>query len=303
MTGASVPASADTIIRKEDVVEEDNRISCSVQTVDPFQHIAKRGEDLRSNQLVCSGPVLCTTAVIGMLASLGYHELTVEALPRVIIITTGNEVVSINAPVSPVQIRNSNRHTLKALLKSWNIIPVSCIHVKDTLGEIETAFKNAQMSDIIITCGGVSAGEADYIPEALANVGATRIFHKVSIRPGKPIWFGKFERGPTVFALPGNPFSSMVTFKLFVELFLSHSFGLGKPCQLELPLKGSRLKKSMLDEFFPVKIIGTPSGVEMISFNGSGDVVASMGAQAFARHPAGILEIPHGGILDCYPIS
>lgn len=302
MTGAAVPGSANAIIRKEDVMEDGNAISCSAETLSLYQHIARKGEDLKIDQRVCSAPVLCTPSVIGMLASLGRDEVTVERLPSVSIITTGNEIVNIDAPVHPVQIRNSNRHVLKALLKKWNIIPVYCTHVNDELNEIGDALGNALKNDIIIMCGGVSAGDADYTPEALTSLGIRNIFHRVLIRPGKPIWFGKHDAGAVVFALPGNPFSCIVTFKLFVELFLSYSFGLGQPDHLALPLKGSRIKKTSLDEFFPVRIAGAPSYVETISFNGSGDIKASLGAQAIAWHPYELTEMAAGSILTCYPI-
>jgi molybdopterin molybdotransferase len=303
MTGAALPPSTNTVIRREDVIEEDNRIICSAITLNLYQHVARQGEDLKVNQVVCSEGILCSSPVIGALASLGNHEVMVEKLPRVAIITTGNEIVNINEPVNTVQIRNSNGHVLKALLKSWNIIPVSCAHALDEMDEIERSLQAALTNDIIITCGGVSAGDADYTPEALTRLGARTIFHKVAIRPGRPIWFGRFEEGAVVFALPGNPFSCMVTFKIFIELFLCYSFGVGKPNQFELPINTARSKKNTLDEFFPVKISGTPSCLDMVSFNGSGDITASLGAQAIARHPSELEHIPEGTILNCYPLA
>jgi molybdopterin molybdotransferase len=95
----------------------------------------------------------------------------------------------------------------------------------------------------------------------------------------------------------------MVTFKLFIDLFLSCCFGLGIPAQFEYQINGPRLKKTSLDEFFPVKILGTPSCIQMIHFNGSGDIKSAVGAQAIAHHPQDRLEIPAGTILKCYHIS
>jgi molybdopterin molybdotransferase len=172
----------------------------------------------------------------------------------------------------------------------------------DEKDEIERLLRAALPNDIVIVCGGVSAGDADYTPEVLTRLGAKKIFHKVAIRPGKPVWFGNFDEGAVVFALPGNPFSCMVTFKIFIELFLIHSFGLGNRSGLELPLNGSRSKKNVLDEFFPVMISGSPSCLDIISFNGSGDITASIGAQAIARHPAELEHISEGTILTCYPL-
>lgn len=252
--------------------------------------------------MISSKPVLCSPAIAGVLASIGKHEVVIEKLPRISIITTGDEVVNIDYPPGPVQIRNSNSHLLKALLKKWSILPVSCIHVPDQLHEIETAIENVISGDIIIICGAVSAGDADHVPDVLNRLDAKKIFHKVAIKPGKPLWFGKFEKGPIVFALPGNPLSCLVTFKLFIECFLSYSFGLGEPHQLCLPLKGTRFKNSQLDEFFPVRIIGTPSNCEIIPFNGSGDITAAIHANAIARHPLITHELIDGTMVNAYPL-
>jgi molybdopterin molybdotransferase len=224
----------------------------------------------------------------------------VEKLPRISIITSGDEIVDVMEPVSSVQIRNSNSHLIKALLKKWNITPFSFTHVPDNPEKIERAIHAAAASDIIIMCGGVSAGDADYTPDTLTKLGARKIFHKVAMRPGKPIWFGKFDQQAVIFALPGNPFSCMVTFKLFIDLFLSRSFGLKEPQPIQLPLNTSRSKKTPLDEFFPVTISGTPSCIELISFNSSGDIKAALTAHGIARHPYNLSELQAGDILDCY---
>ncbi len=302
MTGASVPESADAIIRREDVTERSDRIECLIDDVKPYQHIAQRGGDLRKDAVIFSSAVLCSAANVAVLASIGKYEVIVAKLPRVSIITTGDEIVDIDRAVSQVQIRNSNRHVLKVCLKKWNIVPVTCVHVQDLVHEIELAIAGALSSDMIIICGGVSAGDADYVPDVLHKVGGEKIFHKVAIKPGKPIWFGKFKNGSTVFALPGNPLSCLVTYKLFIEYFLVHSFGLGEPFQLALPLKGTRSKKSQLDEFFPVNIAGTPSSYTTIPFNGSGDITAALCATAIARHPAMMPELSENTIVNAYPL-
>jgi molybdopterin molybdotransferase len=237
------------------------------------------------------------------LASIGKDEVLVEKLPVISIITTGDEVVNVDAAVNPVQIRNSNSHVLKALLKKWNIISRSCVHVSDQLQEIETAVRSVMTSDIIIMCGGVSAGDADHVPAVLSRLGVKNIFHKVAIKPGKPIWFGKSEAGSIVFALPGNPLSCLVTCKIFVERFLSYSFGLGESPKLKLPLNGERFKKGDLDEFFPVRISGSPSRCEVVPFNGSGDITAAIYANALAIHPCTRSNLSHGTIVDAYPLS
>lgn len=302
MTGAAVPESADAIVRKEDVLEIKDGIECLLKEVKVYQHISRRGEDLRKGEYVFSKQVLCSPAIVGILASVGKHEVMVERLPVISIITTGDEVVSIGDAVNPVQIRNSNRHILTALLKNWNIVPLSCVHVPDQLQAIESAVQSAMTSDIIIMCGGVSAGDADHVPAVLHKLGSKKIFHKVAIKPGKPMWLGKFDDGPIVFALPGNPLSCLVTYKVFVEFYLSYSLGLGEPAQLSLPLNGPRFKKGQLDEFFPVKIVGSPSQYEIIPFNGSGDITAAMHAAALAIHPCMIPELLNGTTVAAHSL-
>jgi molybdopterin molybdotransferase len=300
MTGAAVPVQADAVIRREDVSEAENSVTVLQLELKSFQNIAKQGEDIKKDFLVIEQSVRCTAPVIGLLASLGKSKVSVKKLPTVSIITTGDEVVDVTDKVDPVQIRNSNAYTIKALLKQWNIIPSSASHVPDDISQLLSAVTAAKKNDIIILSGGVSAGDADYVPTVLKESGAVEIFHKVAIKPGKPFWFGKFANGVVVFALPGNPLSCMVTFKLFIELFLSCSFGLDKPLQLSLPFNGTRIKRSSLDEFFPVKISGDPSSVEPIHFNGSGDITALIMADAIARHPADITELSEGMLIDLY---
>ena len=302
MTGAAVPESADAIIRREDVIEHSDKIECLIEDVTSYQHIAVRGADLQRDEIIFSRPFLCSTGNVAVLASIGKQVVEVEKLPRVCIITTGDEVVSVDSVVSGEQIRNSNVHVLKSCLKKWNIIPENAVHVPDRIQQIESAIAGSLSSNIIILCGGVSAGDADYVPDVLEKSGAKKIFHKVAIKPGKPIWFGKFDNGPTVFALPGNPLSCLVTYKLFIEYFLFHSFGLEGPLQLALPLKGARLKKSQLDEFFPVDIVGTPSHYKTVPFNGSGDITAALQARGLARHPAALPQLSEGTILNAYPL-
>ena len=300
MTGAAVPVHADAVIRREDVSEATNSMTVLQAELKPFQNIAKQGEDIKKDFLIIEQNVKCTAPVLGLLASLGKNKVLVKKLPAVSIITTGDEVVDVADKVDPVQIRNSNAYTIRALLKQWSIVPSSVSHVPDDISQLLSAVAAAKKNDMVILSGGVSAGDADYVPSVLKESGAIEIFHKVAIKPGKPFWFGKFPDGAVVFALPGNPLSCMVTFKLFIELFLSCSLGLDKPQQLALPFNGTRVKKSSLDEFFPVKISGNPSSIELIPFNGSGDITALIMADGIARHPADITELSQGMLIDLY---
>lgn len=302
MTGASVPGSADTVIRREDIAESDNRLTITVTSVIAGQNIAPKGSDIQKGVTVIAPPFLIKPGTITTLASLGYDEVKVASLPSVVIITTGDEVLPVEAAVNEVQIRNSNQHVLKALLQHWKIKPAAVAHVKDDADALLKAINSYKRADILILSGAVSAGDADFVPDVLVKAGAEKIFHKVSIRPGKPIWFGKFTNGPVVFALPGNPFSTFVTFKLFIEEFLMACFGLPETQLLHLPFNGARIKKTDLDEFFPVKIGGHPAVATPVAFNTSGDITAVMEADALGWQPAAKMEIQRNDIVSCVVI-
>lgn len=303
MTGAAVPEFADAIIRREDVFEQSGMIKCSLDSITSFQNIAIQGADLKRGETIISSHAFCRAGMVAVLASLGKENVVVEKLPSISIITTGNEVMAIGDPVNAVQIRNSNRHVLLALLKDFQSEQSVIQHVRDNIDEIRDAILGAMKNDILILSGAVSAGDADFVPEVLSELGAEQIFHRVAIRPGKPIWFGKFENGPVVFGLPGNPLSCLVTFKIFIEPFLFRCFGLSGVNQISLPLKGRRTKKTSLDEFFPVRIVDSPSCFEIIPFNGSGDITAALFAEAIARHPVNLPDLDAGTIVEGYPLS
>lgn len=302
MTGAAVPSGADSMIRKEDIEENENRLTVTASKINAGQNIAAKGSDIKQGTAILNPPLLLKAGSITTLASLGYDEVKVASLPSVAIITTGNEIVSVAAPVNEVQIRNSNQHLLKALLQQWKIKPVSCEHVLDDADALLKAVNKRKQNDILILSGAVSAGDADYVPDVLIKAGAIKIFHTVAIRPGKPIWFGKFEKGAMVFALPGNPFSTFVTFKLFIESFLLACFGLPQNEPLHLPFNGTRIKKTNLDEFFPVTINGNPTMATPVKFNTSGDITAVMGADALAMQQSDKMEIKKNDVVSCFTL-
>lgn len=298
MTGAAVPLSADTVIRREDAEEINQLVSFSVSQLKPFQNIARKGEDLQNGNIILDKPQRCNASIIGLLASVGKAEVLVKSVPTVAIITTGNEVVDVQQPVNEVQIRNSNFYVLKALLKSWGIQPSFSQHVMDDANEIHSAIKKALEHDILIINGGVSAGDADYVPSVLKQSGVEELFHKVAIRPGKPFWCGR-KQNTMVFALPGNPLSCLVTFTIFIRHYLESCFGISSSL-FSLPIAEARKQRVKLDEFFPVAIAGEPSRFSSIQFNGSGDIRLGFEAGAFALHPHDQTELKEGETVLAY---
>ena len=295
MTGASVPGSADAVIRIEDTAlgQLENQVNFNVSDVKKFQNIALKGQDTLANTLVLPKGTRVTPQVISTLASFGKGKIVVEKLPRVTIISTGDEIIGVDEPVSEVTIRNSNQHVLRAMLMAFKIEKIKLKRIKDNKRLLFEKLKKAvSNSDILLMSGGVSAGDADFVPEILQELGVVKIFHKINIRPGKPIWFGKKPDGCTVFALPGNPLSCQTTFKIFVEHFLLKCFGSKPPEMFRFQMAAQRTKKTNLDEFFPVALYGTPTQAHQKKFNGSGDITAGLFAEGMAwqRHDKIILE-------------
>jgi molybdopterin molybdotransferase len=283
MTGAPVPLSANALIRREDAEQVDDVVTFSIETLKPFQNIACKGEDMHEGDMVLQKGMIFNPSAISLLASLGKVKLMVECLPKVALFTTGDEVVEPGMPVAASQIRNGNQYLLKSLLKQWQIKPAVYRHIADDKELLKAHLTQALNCDIVITCGGVSAGDADYLPEVLEGIGVKKLFHKVAMRPGKPIWCGQMPNGGLVFALPGNPFSCHVTFKLFIETYLVACFGLPKPALSQLPLLSAKAKKVNLDEFFPAKV--SNDGLLSIAFNSSGDIKSALVADALVVHP------------------
>ncbi|HVS96084.1 MAG TPA: molybdopterin molybdotransferase MoeA [Puia sp.] len=320
MTGAAVPSSADVVIRRENVTGDADGMTLLSSPADPLpagvlpvppdlsfpwrpgQNIARQGEDLRSGDVVIGGNCRCEPAVMGLLATLGRTRVTVERLPRIGLLTTGNEVVPVGAPVGPTEIRNSNRWQLEAALRKEGIVPAVCAHSPDDPGIMLAQVRSMLANDVLILCGGVSAGDADHVPPVLEAAGVKRLFHKIAIRPGKPTWCGLSPSGGMVFALPGNPFSTFVNMTLLIQPFLQVCYGLRPPEPLGIPLAAERKKRSPLDEFFPVAIQGKSVRAETVRLNGSGDIRLGREANALAMHPANCGDLPAGSVVPCYSL-
>jgi molybdopterin molybdotransferase len=302
MTGAACPDGTNVIIKREDAIEESGTVSFTVDRVAEFQHIARRGEDVKQYEIVVHAPQKCNAQLISVLAALGVSRVPVYILPTVSVVTTGSEVVQPDLPISHFQIRNSNQFLLRSLLKKWSIIPQFCTHVVDDILSLQAVLMEALKNKITIINGGVSAGDADYIPMVMKRLGVEVLFHKVSIKPGKPILVGQTTSGGIIFALPGNPLSCLVTFAVFVEEYLYRSFQYKERVVYKLPILESRSKKSNLTEFFPVKIHPSDGGLCMLTYNGSGDITAALGADGIAIHPHDIAEIVQQSCIYFYPL-
>lgn len=300
MTGAAVPGPANVVIRVEDSVIVGDKVRLTALSMKPYLNIARQGEDLLSGSTVAHKYAKLTPQLISILAVVGRERILVQKLPSVAVVTTGDEVVPLGQSILPYQIRNSNAYLIRSMLKNNGIVPAFVQHVRDDKEMIKEVLNEALRSDIVVINGGVSAGEADYVPQLLEALHVQKLFHKVAIRPGKPIWVGAKPDGGLVFALPGNPFSCLVTFNLFVKLFLNLSQGLEAPQYFKLPFKGTRSKKVNLDEFFPARIDADSMTVQPVSINGSGDIRLGLNAEAIALHPLETDVLSSGDLVNFF---
>jgi molybdopterin molybdotransferase len=215
MTGAVMPAGLDTIVMQEHVKAADGHVIIGAGHK-AGQHLRRAGEDLRTGQVALARGLALRPAEIGLLASLGIGEVPVYRRLRVAFFSTGDELRSIGTPLREGQIYDSNRYTIHGMLSRLGCEVIDMGVVRDDPQLIERAFATAaQTADVVITSGGVSVGEADFVKELLDRLGQV-VFWKIAMKPGRPLAYGRIG-GAHFFGLPGNPVSVMVTFYQFVR--------------------------------------------------------------------------------------
>ena len=304
MTGAPVPPEADAVIQVELANRDGDQVSFEENgTIAKWRNIALQGEDKKAGEVLAQKGQICNAAIISILAVTGKMQVKVSKLPNISIISTGTEVLPADGPILPHQIRDSNSYALQSQLKKYNIDLQHRLLIPDDKPQLMEAVAKGLESDILILSGGVSMGDADFVPEILRANGVKNIFHKIQIKPGKPLWFGKKENGAVVFGLPGNPMSCQVGFKVFIEPFLRTSMGLPNQKKLYLPLTDSHQKRSKFTEYFPCKIVNKngKTFLKINMYNTSGDIAAMIGSDGLAVHPAQTKEVKENDIVEFLP--
>ncbi len=289
MTGAVLPKGTDTVIRYEDLKIEDGIVMIEAE-FSKAQNVHFKGLDRKKGDLVIKEKARIGSAEMGVCASVGKSRLKVFALPKTVVISTGNELVEITEQPLPHQIRRGNVYRIASTLKERGI-PVSTLHLNDDPKEINEALQSILVDfDLIVLSGGVSKGKYDYLPQCLDEMGVRKLFHKVAQRPGKPLWFGVHDNGTTVFALPGNPVSSFMCTHVYLLQWLNSCLGIAMN---EMPY--GKLTKDVnfkpdLDYFLEVKLSYNKDAeilAEPIKGNGSGDLANLVDADAFIHLPRG----------------
>lgn len=237
LTGAPVPGDVEAVVMKEvcQQQEADQKQESQLETIVVSastrigENIRLQGEEIEAGATVLQPGTRITPPVLGLLATLGISELSVYRTPRVAVIATGDELIEPGLPLAEGQIYNSNSYALVAALNALGVTEVQRFHARDNRPETTKVLQEAfEFADIVISAGGVSVGEYDFIKEVCEEQGVDTIFWRIAIKPGKPVYFGINRRskpGQLVFGLPGNPVSALVTFNLFVKPALARLQG------------------------------------------------------------------------------
>lgn len=285
MTGAVLPNNTNVVIRYEDVVIKNGVASIQVNEVKELQNIHQKGKDRKSGDVLINKNKVISAAEIGVLATIGKSNIKVAKLPKVIIISTGDELVKVTANPLPHEIRRSNVFTLVSLLERLNISSETD-HITDDKPILKQKIVNyLKQFDVLLFSGAVSKGKFDFLPEIFTELGVEKLFHKVTQRPGKPFWFGQTENCK-IFAFPGNPNSTFVNCLAYFYPWYYKSVGVEVQEETAI-LKEDVTFKPNLTYFLQVQLsdkfghlLATP-----IQGNGSGDLASLVNADAFIQLP------------------
>jgi molybdopterin molybdotransferase len=213
-TGAFIPDDVDTVVMQEHTTVNDNLLQIEKMPV-AFANVREKGEQVKKGELVLDANTIITPAAIGFLACLGITKIKVYEKPKVAILVTGNELVSAGNKLPKGKIYESNSAMLEAALKTIGINKTTVFKVKDSLKKTKIVIESCLSNfDVVLVSGGISVGDYDYVKEALLKNGVTELFYKINQKPGKPLLFGRKEN-KLVFALPGNPASSLTCFYVY----------------------------------------------------------------------------------------
>jgi molybdopterin molybdotransferase len=302
MTGAIMPGGVDTVIRYEDVKIENGIATIDTVDISHKQNIHFKGSDRVKGTAVVKQGQIISQAEIGVAASTGNDQLKVSRLPRIVVISTGDELVDVEQTPLAYQIRKSNVHMISSLLRGWG----GQVELKHLVDDFETIKEKLSallpVVDCIILSGGVSKGKFDFLPKVLEELGVTKHFHKIRQRPGKPFWFGTLSDETIVFALPGNPVSSFMCAIRYIQPWMRKSIQTPVINQTAELAADISFKPDLT--YFPIVNIRSSDDGKLLAYpvnnNGSGDFASLTDGNAFLELTAGQNIYYKGGIYTAH---
>lgn len=305
MTGCTLPTGADTIVRYEDVTVIDDYATINTDQIKQGANVHRKASDKQAGEVVVPAGTIIDDAVVSMAASVGAAVLKVRKLPKVLVVSTGDELVDVGEEPAPFQIRRSNSYTISSVLKQYGIA-AELMHVNDNESAIEYLLDTALANyDVLLLSGGVSMGKYDHLPATLQRKGVIEVFHKVQQRPGKPFWFGASNKGTTVFAFPGNPVSAFLCLRRYFLPWLHACVGVKQP--LHVAVLGTDVTFAPTLQYFLQVVVTQGDSGQLVARplpgNGSGDFSNLLQANAFMELPAGRSEFSAGEVFRIWPFK
>lgn len=289
MTGAILPKNVDTVIRYEDLDIKDKIANIEIDNITKRQNIHFKGIDVTQHTVIKKQGQQISSAEINVAAAIGKDTIKVKKLPKVVIISTGDELVDVQEKPLEHQIRRSNVYGIKSTFNDWGI-HADLRHLPDDKEKMETIIADLLVQyDMLVITGGVSKGKFDFLPDVLNNLGVVKHFHKIQQRPGKPFWFGTKNNDTHIFALPGNPVSSFVCLYAYVRFWLQKSLNI-EDQPVYVTLAEDVTFKPDLIFFTEAKLISNPDSTlsaQPIFGNGSGDFINLINTDGFLILPQG----------------
>jgi molybdopterin molybdotransferase len=306
MTGAVLPQGCDAVVPVEGISVADGLATLSDEVVvSRGLYVHARASDLAQGTLLLSAGTRLEAPDVATAAGAGMARLRVSQQPAFMVISTGNELVEPGDPIESWQLRRSNAYGLVAALRRRGFLRVADDHLPDDAQVLTTRLReHLQSYEVLILSGGVSMGKFDLVPLALEACGVRQVFHKVAQRPGKPFWFGMAPGGAAVFALPGNPVSTLVCLARYVIPAIDRAMGVRDAQSGEkIALAGAVTQGAPLAGFLPVTTETDEWGrpwAHTVNHNGSGDFAALAGTRGFVELPPGPNTYPKGFVTRLY---
>ncbi|GAC1456717.1 MAG: molybdopterin molybdotransferase MoeA [Steroidobacteraceae bacterium] len=305
MTGAVLPGGCDSVVPVEEIAVTGGSVALGERVrVEPWQNVHRRGSDTRQGALLVAAGVRLHAPEIAAAAGAGMARIRVSSQPMLAVISTGNELVEPGEPVLAHQVRRSNAYGIVAALRERGFQRVADDHIDDNPAQLKDRLHfHLQTHDVLVLSGGVSMGRYDLVPQVMQELGVRAVFHKVAQRPGRPLWFGMAPSGAAVFALPGNPVSTLVCLARYVLPALSASLGAQPAAAERLALGAAVTVTPPLTYFMPVRVQHDDWGRAWAipaPTNGSGDFSALAGTDGFVELPPGPNTYAKGFVARLY---
>jgi molybdopterin molybdotransferase len=304
MTGAVLPPGTDCVIPLEEYDLANGMLTLKSEAIaEPWRNVQRRGSDSQPGVPMLTSGTRLGAAEIAVVASAGLAEIEVSRQPRVMVISTGDELIEPGQPIADHQVRRSNAYGVVAALQTHGFTAVHDEHLRDDEGLMRGRLcELLDTHDVLVLSGGVSKGKFDFVPSTLKALGVEEVFYQVAQRPGRPMWFGVGPRGQLVFGLPGNPVSTLICLVRYVLPALRTAMS-WQPPQLERVTIQESMSGRKMAYFMPVKLCPEAVSLANVSIrppSGSGDFLALARTDGFVELPPAAEGYAAGFVADFY---